>query len=193
MAVGTHPGIARATRNLRDDELRIYDATPAVNLTIVALDSGDLAWESTRPQGRNAINVLDRGSLSHLRPGDEAPVRLTFTIKYVECYKQTVNLPATAYEAIHHIGSAAGWVTTNNDNGGVYTLDMDFIITAPNDSSEESEMISFRKVHGDVNFTEGDEFNTLAFDGEAFMVEPEVLKVSSTTTTTTSTTTTTTA
>ena len=190
MTQGIHPGANRATRNLRDGEIMLRDASDPVNYVIAALDEGDISWEQTRPQGRNAINVLDRGNLSHMRPGDEAPVTLTFTLKYVEARKQTGNTVCTVYEAIVHAMCAAAWVSTNNDNGGVYTLDAFFEITAPQGSGEESEQIIFRKLHGDVNFTEGDEYNTLTFDGEAFMSTPEINKISSTTSSTTSTTTT---
>jgi len=177
MAVGTHPVANRGTRNLRDGELYIYDGSGGLNGVTLALDMGDLSWEQTRMDGRGAVNVSDRGSLSHLRPGVKVPVRLAFSVKYVECYKQAGDLICTAYEAIHREGCAAAWVTTNTDNGTVYTVDMDFTITAPPGSGEDDERIRFQRVHGDVNFSEGDEYNVLSFEGEAFMAAPLIAKV----------------
>jgi len=190
MTQGIHPGANRATRNLRDGELMLRDASDPVNYVILALDEGDLAFTQTRPQGANAIHVLDRGDLSHMRQGDEAAVALTFTVKYVEAVKQTGGTICTAYEAVNRIGCAAAWASTNNDGGDVYTLDGFFFITAPAGSGEESEEIIFRRLHGDFNFSEADEYNTLSFDGRAFQSTPEINKMSSTTTTSTSTTTT---
>jgi hypothetical protein len=162
----------QVTKNLRDAVLKIKDGTTPTALEIeVVLDEGDLSADETL----NTMNILDRGSLDHMRPGDEEPVKVTFTTKFVE-YRQQAGAPdPTPYEALKKIGGAASWVSTNQC-GEVYCVDLEFTIASPT-SGEVDEVITFPDFHPNtISFKEGDEYNTLAVDGEAFVTAPTIVK-----------------
>lgn len=161
------------TKNLRDGELKVEDGTTPVNSVTVALDEGDLSYEETK----NVINVLDRGTLSHMRSGDDVPVKVSFTLKFVEFLKQSAGT-TTIYEALKKIGGASAWTTTNTDGGGVYTLKLVFTISTPV-TADKAEIITFNLFHHtSISFKEGDEYDTLAVDGEAFITAASIAKES---------------
>jgi len=157
------------TKNLRDGTLVLSDSGAANSITL-ACEEGDLRFAESNA----VINVLDRGDLSHMRQGDEVPVTLSWTLKFIELISSDTGIP-TAYEAIKNIQAASGWTSTNTDGGDVFTLDMVFTISTPT-ATEKDEIITFANAHGAMEFAEGDEYNTLAFTGEAFIVAPEVAK-----------------
>jgi len=163
-------GEGKVTKNLRDGQLVIQD-NAAVNTITLALEEGNLSFTVTK----NVIEVLDRGVLSHMRQGDEVPVTLSFGIKFIEFY--TSGDDETLYEAVMNEAGGAAWISTNDDGGDVYTVDMLFTIATPT-SGEEAEIITFTKVRGNFTFNEGDEYNTLAFDGTAFQTAPTIAKES---------------
>lgn len=158
------------TKNLRDGTIKIRDGTTPANEVEIAIDEGDLSFTVHD----NVINVLDRGDLSHMRKGDEAPVDLNFSIKFVEFLQSNGN-PETLWEAIRNVGACAGWATTNDDGGDVFTIDIELSIASPT-SGESTESIVFSKVRGEFEFSEGDEYNTLSFTGTAFVTVPTISK-----------------
>ena len=160
------------TKNLRDGMIKIQDSG-ASNEVMLVLDSGDLNFtENPNP----VINVLDRGDLSHMRQGDEVPVTLSFSVKFTEFMSQGSN-PVTLREALLMVEAASAWTSSNDDGGDVDTIDIEFLILSPT-SGDQNELLTFTKVHGTLEFAEGDEFNTLSFEGEAFMVSPTIEKTS---------------
>lgn len=164
----------KVTKNLRDGELVVKDGTtPTANDITVALDEGDLGIDETL----NTVNVLDRGSLDHMRQGDEEPVRVTFTLKFVEYLKQSGDSDPSVYEVLTQQGGAAAWASTNDDGGDVFTLTLEFTIASPT-SGDQDETITLTKFHPtSISFKEGDEYNTLGVEGEAFITRPSVAKV----------------
>jgi hypothetical protein len=155
------------TRNLRDGELKIKDGG-SEEIT-VALDEGDLTISETQ----NLINVLDRGTLDHRRQGDEAPVAVSVTLKFVE-YIGGSGQPATPYEALKQIGNASGWVSTSNSD--VYAVDLEFTIDDPDGGDDEKISLNDFAFES-IEFAEGDEYNTLTVDGTAFVTGPTLEKV----------------
>jgi hypothetical protein len=159
------------TRNLRDGTMEVHDDAAANSITAI-LDEGNLSLVITD----NVIQVLDRGDLSHMRQGDEAPVQVSFGVKFCEFIVDTAGDP-TVYDCLTHTGEAAAWVTTNDDEGDVFTLDIVFTISNPA-TGGKNELIVLRKVpSGQWTFNEGDEYNTLAYEGIAFMTKPEISKI----------------
>ena len=160
------------TKNLRDGLIKLQD-NAAANETTLILDSGDLNYtENPNP----VINVLDRGDLSHMRQGDEVPVTLSFSVKFTELISQG-STPVTLREALLLVEGASAWTSSNDDGGDVSTIDIEFLILSPT-SGEQNELLTFTKVHGSLEFAEGDEFNTLSFEGEAFITSPTIAKTS---------------
>jgi len=151
------------TRNLRDGVVTLYDLTRTAHMTI-ALDEGDLSWTQTQ----NVIEVMDRGVLDHIRAGDESPMDISFTIKYQNLQADTVT---TAYEAIRGVGEAATWDSTRNED--VYCFSADFRVLNTSDTTEET--ISFRDCfYTSLEFSEGDEYDTLAVTGRSFTTAPTI-------------------
>lgn len=158
-------------RNLRDGELVIKDNGGANSLT-VALDEGDLSWSETH----NVVNVLDRGDLSHVRVGDQAPVAGSFTLKFVEFLSSGSGSGPTPYEGLTQTGAASEWTSTNDDNGDVYTVQVEFTISNP-DSAGSDEKLTFAKVcPTSIEFREGDEYDTLSVEFQDFEVQPTIAK-----------------
>lgn len=164
--------MSSVTKNLRDGVLTIQD-DGAANSIEVLLDEGNLRIT----QNENVINVLDRGSLSHMRPGDEQPVEVSFDIKFVEYIKQVAGANETPYEALTKTGGASAWVTTNTTgDASLYTTDLSFEIATPvTGDFDETITLSMFKVT-QIEFAEGDEYDTLAVTGQAFIVRPTIVK-----------------
>lgn len=164
--------MADVTKNLRDATMKIEDGAGTPNSITLALEEGDLSYAIKQ----NVINVLDRGSLSHQREGDEEPVTGSFTVKYVELIKQTASSNPTPYEALTQTGAAASWTSTNTDGGGVYNTSIILEINDP-DATNQDERTTLSKVRAtSIDFSEGDEYNTLAFEFQAFVTKPTVAK-----------------
>jgi len=161
------------TRNLRDGVLTIYGKITVgpwgPNTTIwhtIALDAGDLSWTETQ----NVIEVMDRGVLDHIRKGDEAPVDLSFSLKYQNLYGAGA-AATTAYEAIKGVGEADTWRSVRDED--VYCVSLDFQVFNTSDTLEET--VSFHDFyHTSIEFAEGDEYNTLSVTGRSFAVCPSV-------------------
>ncbi len=164
----------KVTKNLRDTVMSVKD-NAASNQIWLALEEGNLTFETFN----NVVEVLDRGDLSHMRQGDEQPCTLSFGTKFIEFIQQAGAADETLYEAITNTGAAAAWVSSNSDGGDVYTVDIDFLIISPT-SGESNELVAFTKVRGQFSFAEGDEYNTLSFEGTAFIVRPAITKTAAT-------------
>lgn len=168
---------SRQTRNLRDGTLVINDGV-AETIT-VALEEGNLSWGITK----NIKNILDRGDLSHMRQGDEAPVTGKMTLKFNEFISSSSTSGTgtasaedpTPYEAFTRTGNAAAWVSTNDDNGDVHTVEMVFTIDDPNAAIDET--VTFAKVSiMSIEFGEGDEYDTLVIEFQDFETAPTIAK-----------------
>lgn len=146
------------TKNLRDSSVQINDGT---NTATLDGEEGDLSYTEQDA----IIDVKDRGSLSHMREGDEEPVEGSFTLKFKEFKSDSGN---SAYDLIK--GNAVSGVGTNDDGSGVFTFEMTVTITDP---AGGTETITFAKCHAtEVEFSEADEYNTLAFTFTDYEVEP---------------------
>ena len=163
------------TKNMRDGSIKVSDGTlPTANELLIALSGGDLEWT----EERNVTAILDRGKLSHFRGGDEVPVSVSFSLKYVELIKQAFAAEPTLYEALKFLGAASGWQTTNADEcSDIKTLDLTFLIASPCPSEEDEEVVFSKFYYTSINPKEGEEFNTIDVEGTAFITAPLVSKV----------------
>ena len=163
--------MAPVTKNLRDGELMLRDGDDPVNSQLLALDEGNLQFNVPDPKEQ----ILDRGTLSHLREGDEQPVTGSFAVKFTELYNQGSN-DITPYEAFKQLNGAADWVSTNSDGGGVYTIEMRFTVRSPT-SGESDERITFAKTYAkSIDFQENNP-SMLTVNFVDFETAPTVLKV----------------
>jgi hypothetical protein len=169
--------MATVTKNMRDSTITFYDGTlPTAQSLVLVLEEGDFKFSTTR----NVINILDRGVLSHQRPGNEEVVTGSLTIKFVEFIKQSALTTPVPYEVVTHTGAAASWVTTNTDSGDVYNFDMKLDIVDPVSANGNERIVLSKVFVTGVEFGEGDEYNTLAFNFQAFITAPTVSKVAKT-------------
>ncbi len=170
-------------RNLRNGTLVINDgprgAVARSSMTIVC-EEGNLNWSET-----SDIKVIkDRGSLSHMRLGEEEPVAFSFSIHYKYSIRSGVGEPLSPYECFHRLGGAAAWVSAS-PCGDVFTVNLRFTMADPC-STGKPETIIFREVPlPNISFEEGDESNELSFEGFAFHTRPRIYRDTSTSTTTT--------
>jgi len=163
---------AAVTKNLRDATIVFKDGSAPPNMIALVCEEGDTTWRESHA----IVNVLDRGSLSHLRAGDEAPIEGSMTLKFKQFIMQTSDSTPEPYEVLRGIGGAASWISTNPDGGDVVAFDMDVFIASPT-SGEENDYIAFTKVVAtEVTFTEGAEYDTLAFNFTAFETAPVIIK-----------------
>ena len=155
------------TRNLRDGTLVIRDGAGTPNSTTVPLHDEALTWIEASP----VVNVLDRGTLSHMRPGPESPVTGEFTAKFKRF--ETAAGDPSPYEAITRTGAAAAWTSTNDDGGDVYTVELVFTIADPDGGSDE--VVTFAKVCPlRITFQQGDQYDTLTVVLQDFETAPDV-------------------
>jgi len=165
----------KVTKNMRDGILKLLDGTsPTPKEFEFIFEEGDLEFTEVQ----NVTNILDRGKLSHFREGDDEPVGISFTLKYVELLSQTSDPGPSFREALKHIGKASSWTSTSADScTDIITNTLQFDVKSPC-PGEESERMTFRKFyHTNLNFSEGDEFNTVAVEGVAYVKEADVTKV----------------
>lgn len=154
------------TRNLRDGVLTVK--APGSGKTTawhtVALDEGDLSWTETQ----NVIEVSDRGVLSHIRKGDEAPMEVNFTLKYQSLEATT---GTTCYEALKGVDGASNWKSTRDED--VYCVSLQFEVLDTSDSTEETIMFT-DFFWTSIEFGEGDEYNTLSVTGRTYQTAPTI-------------------
>lgn len=168
--MATTPG--DVTRNLRDGTLYVQDNGD--NEVELDLDEGDLSvkW------GNEDRLVKNRGSVAngHFRAGDEEPVEVTFTAKVSKIVADDTSLGGSdgnpsAYNALRQTGPASGW-SSCGDSGEPYLCRLVFKLANP-DTSGRREVITIDKFREEtVEFSEGEEYDTLAFSGRARIAAP---------------------
>jgi hypothetical protein len=167
--------VTNLTRNLRDGELVIKDGTtPTPQSLTLILDQGDLSWtETTR-----TIEVRDRGSISggHTRPGDDESVQLSFTARWTQLIGKFASSgdPLQLYEFLNFLAGLN--VVSTSAAGEQQTLAFEFSVVDP--AGVAGEKITFAKVYKEsLAMSEGDDANTITFNGRDFEVRPTISRV----------------
>lgn len=160
------------TKNLRDATVSLIDGSSPPLKCVLVSEEGDASWT----EQDNIIQVKDRGSLSHMREGDEEPVEGSMTLKFIEFLATTgASMDPTPYSVLKGNSS---FVSTAGA-GEPFAVDLDMVIVDP--SAADNERIRLSKLHAtQVEFSEGDEYNTLSFEFTAYVTEPTVSKTSCT-------------
>jgi len=159
--------MATVTKNFRDGSIFVHDNNSQTARAEI-VDDSSVSWEETV----NRVNVSDRGDLSHMRQGEEAPCTGSFGLKFKQFHG--ANNSVTVYEALKQAGNAASWSSTNDDGGDVYTCTLVARIAAVGDTP--AEVVTFAKVcpQGAISFSEGNEYNTLQFNFQDFETAPTI-------------------
>lgn len=103
----------------------------------------------TFTEDRNIDYDLDRGVLSGVTEGDEAPVSLNLGFRWCNITTGT-NEPVSIVEAIKGIGAAADWPSTGDDPCEPYAVDLVFVHTpACTQVVVESDVVTFEEFRYD--------------------------------------------
>jgi len=142
------------TRNFRDARLLLKDGDGTPSTLEVKLLEGRITME----EGFNNIVVMDRGTIDHVRAGDEMPLKVGFTFKYVELFHASV---ATVWQWLKQSGPAASLVSTRASDCDRFTFDLELYIADPIGGTGEKITFSDCFVDGAMQLTEGEEYNTV--------------------------------
>lgn len=159
-------------KTMRDGTIKLIDATPTTPHEItIPFSVGDLTFTIKN----NIINIMDRGTLNHMRAGDEEPITGSFSVKLAEFYSQTSATSPTMYEALFKLGDAAGWVSVVPCS--IYAVKCELSYASPCDD-EDGEKITFNKfIATDVNFKEANDGNTLSVTFTDYETKPTITKL----------------
>lgn len=155
-------------RNFRDGEIIIRDGSAVPKeLTLLGAE-GDFTFTETA----NTFNILIRGKIISRTQGDEEQVSLSVTIKFEQwSHESGSNQGISPRDAFKGVGGASDWVSTAPC--GPFSVDL---IYKAKDvcGTGGKEVLLFPQVHADtITFNEGDETNTLAFEGTSLVPVPE--------------------
>lgn len=160
------------TRNLRDGELIVSDA--ASHSITLTLDMGGLSWT----ENEETVQVDDRGILGHVRPGNQRPCDLSYSLKWVHLIGDSVTGSGDDVQFYELINQRANDYAGFGQAGEKYMLKHQFTVTAPGQGANESERITFAKVYKvSCNPSEGDDFNQISFTGIDYETRPVIARV----------------
>ncbi len=165
-------------RNLRDGVITLRDGSPTPKELEIVLDEGDLNF--TEKEGIYAVK--DRGVIDSYSYSDEEPIELSFTIKFQEWTSNHPTNVTAPRDALRKAGNAGAgepneWISTHGDACGPYCVDIVFDIENPCGSGRER--LIFESFHcDDLNFTEGDEYDTIAVTGQSLTSRVESTHIS---------------
>lgn len=143
------------TRNFRDGRLLLKDGDGTPTTREVDLLEGQISFS----EGFNNIVVMDRGTVDHVRVGDDMLVEGSLTFKYVELYNASTG---TVWQFLKQSGPFASLVSTRATDSDRFCFDAEFYIAHPI-SGSTGEKITFSDifVNGAMQFREGEEYNTV--------------------------------
>ena len=165
------------TRNLRHSTLSLQDGQTLVNTLAIAIDEGNLSFT----EERTGVVVNNRGELDHWSKGEAMPVSLNFTIKFDQYASRTTRAivaasaggAVTGYSIRDFLKDGGSLLTSTNGRTDIFTSDLIFTITDPVLTGDEAEVLTFNDFHVDsLQFSEGDEYNTVAITGRALVETP---------------------
>ena len=162
------------TRNMRDGQIYITDADGITGENYLLLDTeeGDFGLE----WGNEPRLIKQRGSVDngHFREGDEEATSGTINVKLCKIRADSVggDTEPTPVEALKGVGAlAADWLS-DGLAGEPHLCKLILKIANP-DTTGRREVIELGHVRcGRVSFSEGDEYDTLAFPFTSREVEP---------------------
>lgn len=166
MAIGR--GDDLGVRNFRNGQLIVKDGSPVPNQLEILGADGDLNFTETDA----TFPILSRGVIIARSQGDQTQMTLNFTVKFEQwSYETGASTGVSPVDAFKQRGGAASWVSTAPC--GPYSVDVVYKATDVCGTGGK-EVLTFPKAHADqVDFSEGDEYNTLVFTGTCLASSPE--------------------
>jgi hypothetical protein len=113
--------LAMAQFDLKNAIVRLVDGTGTPNKLDIKVGDGTITFDETVVREY----VLDRGLLSTVRNGDQAPmdVRLDLLWEFLKAYTTTDTI--TPEDALKKRNGAAAWVSSDSDSCAPYALDIE--------------------------------------------------------------------
>ena len=166
MAIGRKDNLA--VRNLRDGLLIIQDGSGTPNQLEILGAEGDLEFTDVD----ETFVIRSRGKIVGRSQGDEAEMTVNFTLKFEQwAYDDGESTGVSVADALRQRNGASAWVST--DTCGPYSVDLIYKATNVCGGAGK-EVLTFKKFHANtINFSEGDEFNTLRVEGNSLLSAPE--------------------
>jgi len=160
------------TRIFADGVYKIADngTVSGIDVITVPLDNGGLGFTVNTPQ----LVKKDRGTLDHVRSGEQEPLDWTLEGDHKGFYGPTgtANASTRVYEAMFGESSASDWVS-DEPNSDVHAFIQDLTKTDPGDASTETATI-VRSFTEQFEFAEGAEEDTFSASGRAMVVKPTI-------------------
>jgi len=162
--------------DLKQVIFKIKDGTTVPNEITITVGEGNLTWS----EKKNIEYKLDRGTLDSVRLGDQAPVEVSFDIRWDFIMGSTATgaLP-TPYEALTNSGTAASWASADTaDPCNPYAVDLEFVhtpactLTGTLNDVETITFTDFRYESIDFDFSSGQ----ISVSGKANIEAPTVVR-----------------
>lgn len=158
-------------RNFRDGQMTISDGSSTPVESNVLIDEGNISWTETD----GPLITRCRGTIIGVRPGDDEPMELSYTVKWTQLIQGTEEASDghVLYEMINNIGDT--YATTSS---GHYTLDHTFVVSDPANGTSTDEQILFADVYKTTLVcSEGQEYNSVEFTGGSIHTKPTITRV----------------
>jgi hypothetical protein len=121
--------------DIKNAYVKILDG--GANSITIKIGEGNVTWS----EKRNMEYVLDRGTISNVKEGDEVPVELNMDFTW-EWIKSQGAEDVTPNEAFKNSGAASGWASSGDDACEPYAVDI-VIEYQPDCGTTVGEKITF--------------------------------------------------
>jgi hypothetical protein len=153
-------------------ECRLYIRGGGAEEVEVVFGEGDFSFDRTT----NINYELNRGKLSTVSKGDEAPLEVRFDARFIYLKTRSGSgADVTIYDALYQEGGAASWESSDPDVCQPYAVDL-FMRYTPNcpgaGNAEEALFPLFRVERGSVTYKNGQ----LSFNGKCNVTKPTLTR-----------------
>jgi hypothetical protein len=157
--------------NLRNCTVKLRDGSGTPKELTIGIGQGNLTWTETF----NREYLPDRGILDDVVDGDETPMQVDFQFKFEYLKSAAGATTPTPYEAMHKIGAASTWVSSDADPCHPYSLDL-IVENVPNCSTGDNETYVFpdfrvESINPDINGRQ------VSASGKCNAVRPTITRV----------------
>jgi len=107
--------------DLRNTTITLKDGSSTPNEVEIGIGQGNLTWT----ENIEYEYLPDRGVLDDVVEGDEQPVSVDFQFKFDYLKSASGATTPSVYEALHNIGNASSWVSSDTDICRPYSVDIE--------------------------------------------------------------------
>jgi hypothetical protein len=142
----------------------------------IKVGEGTLTWDETK----NREYKMDRGRISEVRNGDEAPMDINLQLMYEELTaSDPMTDPPTPEDVLKHRGAASTWLTSDNADADSkcrpYSINIEILHTPPcTDKKMELVTLPYYRYE---KLTHDPKAGTIATTGKCRAVEPIVTRI----------------